>query len=409
MASFYLENMMVCIILGFKALYMSLLFVAVTSSSATIPKVFDVQSYGAKGDGKTDNTNAFTNAWKDACAYNGRSRVYIPRGTFYLGGVTFKGPCSGKISFFIDGTLLAPSNNDDIKSDTWISFQYIDYLTITGSGIIDGQGKESWPHDECYKHDKCPLLAMNMGFDFVNNSRIKWITSRNSKAGHFNFFNVDHFNVTDVTITAPGDSPNTDGIKIAFSSNVQISNTHIGTGDDCIAILSGNTNFDIYNVTCGPGHGISVGSLGKSKEEKNVEGITVRDSVFTGTIAAVRIKTWESSASTIAISKIVYENIQMVDVESPIIIDQTYCPFPPCEKAGDSHIQVQDVTLKNIWGTSRSKVAVNLECSKSFPCKDIQLIDINLKNNGPGGPATALCENVKGSARGTMVPPSCLN
>ena len=54
-------------------------------------------------------------------------------------------------------------------------------------------------------------------------------------------------------------------------------------------------------------------------------------------------------------------------------------------------------------------MAVNLQCSKSFPCKDIQLIDINLTHNGADGPATALCENVKGSARGKMVPPSCLN
>jgi len=42
-----------------------------------------------------------------------------------------------------------------------------------------------------------------MGFAFVNNSRIKDITSLNSKMGHFNFFFVHHFNITGVTITAP--------------------------------------------------------------------------------------------------------------------------------------------------------------------------------------------------------------
>lgn len=123
----------------------------------------------------------------------------------------------------------------------------------------------------------------NMGFDFVKKSRMNGITSLNSKAGHLNFFSVDHFDITGVSLKAPGNSPNTDGIKIALSSNMQISNTHISTGDDCIAMLSGNTNFDIYNVTCGPGHGISIGSLGKNKDEKNVKGLTVRDSVFTGT------------------------------------------------------------------------------------------------------------------------------
>lgn len=171
-----------------------------------------------------------------------------------------------------------------------------------------------------------------MGFDFVKKSRIQGITSLNSKAGHLNFFSVDHFNITGVNITAPGDSPNTDGIKIGLSSNMQISNTRISTGDDCIAILSGNTNFDIYNVTCGPGHGISVGSLGKDKDERNVEGLRVKDTVFTGTTNGLRIKTWESPASSIVISNLVYENIQMINVENPIDINQKYCPYPPCQK-----------------------------------------------------------------------------
>lgn len=171
-----------------------------------------------------------------------------------------------------------------------------------------------------------------MGFDFVKKSRIEGITSLNSKAGHFNFLSVDHFNINGVNITAPGNSPNTDGIKISLSSNIKISNTHISTGDDCIAVLSGNTNFDIYNVTCGPGHGISVGSLGKNKDEKNVDGLTVKNTVFTSTTNGIRIKTWEYSASTIVVSNFVYENIQMINVKNPIIIDQKYCPYPPCKK-----------------------------------------------------------------------------
>jgi len=170
-----------------------------------------------------------------------------------------------------------------------------------------------------------------MGFAFVNNSNIKDITSLNSKMGHFNFFSVHHFNITGVTITASGDSPNTDGIKMGSCSNMHISNTNIGTGDDCIAILSGTTNLDISNVKCGPGHGISVGSLGKNKDEKDVKNLTVRDVIFNGTSDGIRIKTWESSASKILVSNFVYENIQMIDVGKPINIDQKYCPHPPCE------------------------------------------------------------------------------
>lgn len=56
-ATIYLKNKMACISFAFKALCLSLLVVAVTSRPDTGPQVFDVQSYGAKGDGQTDNTN----------------------------------------------------------------------------------------------------------------------------------------------------------------------------------------------------------------------------------------------------------------------------------------------------------------------------------------------------------------
>ncbi|KAL0813591.1 hypothetical protein Bca101_070034 [Brassica carinata] len=245
-------------------------------------------------------------------------------------------------------------------------------------------------------------LPANMAFDFVRKSRINGLISLNSKSEHLNFFCVDHFNISHVNLTAPGNSPNTDGIKIGMSNNVKIRDSHIGSGDDCIAILSGKTNFDIHNITCGPGHGISAGSLGKHKEEKNVENVRVRDTVFTGTSDGIRFKTWESSVAEITVSGFLYENIKMVDVRHDIVSTST-------RSIGDSHVQIRNVTFKNIWGTSRDKVAVNLQCSKSFPCKDIQLIDINLIHNGSDGPATALCEYVNGSARGKMFPPSCLN
>ncbi|XP_020884760.1 exopolygalacturonase [Arabidopsis lyrata subsp. lyrata] len=432
-----------------KALCVSLLFIVVASRPTGRPKVFNVQRHGSKPDGKTDNANAFTSVWSRACRReSGRSKIYVPKGTFYLGGVEFVGPCKNPIEFIIDGTLLAPANPSDIKQDTWINFRYINNLSISGSGTLDGQGKQSWPLNDCHKNPSCPKLAMvtflnlfqlllhfkrynyylhlklsslliylnyflkTMGFAFVNNSNIKDITSLNSKMGHFNFFSVHHFNITGVTIAAPGDSPNTDGIKMGSCSNIHISNTNIGTGDDCIAILSGTTNLDISNVKCGPGHGISVGSLGKNKDEKDVKDLTVRDIVFNGTSDGIRIKTWESSASKILVSNFVYENIQMIDVGKPINIDQKYCPHPPCEheKKGESHVQIQDLKLKNIYGTSKNKVAVNLQCSKSFPCKNVELIDINIKHNGlEAGSSTAVCENVDGSVRGKMVPQHCLN
>ncbi|CAH8361518.1 unnamed protein product [Eruca vesicaria subsp. sativa] len=389
-------------------------FLAVSSAQANVfhggEKVFDVRNYGARGDGKRDNAFAFKKAWNDACQWSGgRSTVYIPAGIFYLNQITFTGPCKSYIAFTITGTLLAPLSLSAIRQEEWIAFEYVDNLTVTGGGLLDGQGSYSWRLNDCNKNPNCPVLDMNIGFRFVRSSRINGIRSLNSKMGHFNLFSVENFNITGVTITAPGDSPNTDGIKIGRSKDMHISNVTIGTGDDCIAILDGNTNLEISNVRCGPGHGISVGSLGRNKDEKNVEGLTVRDSVFNGTNNGLRIKTWAKSVSQTLLSKFLYENIQMINVGNPIVIDQQYCPNGLCESNGkyNSHVQIKDVKYNNIWGTSTTRAALNIQCSKTFPCQDVKLSNINLVYKGRDGLVTALCENVGGSVLGKIVPGDC--
>lgn len=93
-------------------------------------------------------------------------------------------------------------------------------------------------------------------------------------------------------IQSPGNSPNTDGIHIQASQNVAITNSKISsgnlhlsifflfflcytlilscfwldlalwfTGDDCISIGDYSSNVQIYNIQCGPGHGIRLSLL----------------------------------------------------------------------------------------------------------------------------------------------------
>ncbi|TXG72984.1 hypothetical protein EZV62_001563 [Acer yangbiense] len=83
-------------------------------------------------------------------------------------------------------------------------------------------------------------------------------------------------------VTAPGDSHNTDGIHVQ-SDSVTILNSIIATSDDCVSIGPGTTNLWIENVICGPGHGISVGSLGKKLQEagvENVSGVQISDVTY---------------------------------------------------------------------------------------------------------------------------------
>ena len=135
----------------------------------------------------------------------------------------------------------------------------------------------------------------------------------------------------------------------------------------------------------------------------------MRNSVFNGTTDGLRIKTYAKSVSEISVSNFVYDNIQMLNVGNPIVIDQQYCPHGQCDSPGkyNSHVQIRNVKYNKIWGTSTSQAALNMQCSKTFPCQDVELSNINLMYNGRDGLATALCENVGGSVRGTVVPSGC--
>lgn len=372
-------------------------------------KFFDVMNYGAVADGKTDDSQAFLKAWRDACEYYGRSRVWIPRRTFMLNSVTFEGPCNGSIAFLIKGTLKAPTDPRSFFTETWIGFKYIDDLTVKGSGYLDGQGQAAWPYNDCYRNPHCNPLPATLRFDFITNSNVNHLRSINSKNTHINLFACRNMNISKIRMTSPESSPNTDGIHIGLSSNIKISRSVIQTGDDCISMVSGSRNIEINDVSCGPGHGISVGSLGRSHESEYVAGISVRNCTFKGADNGLRIKTWSPSLYSVA-SNLTFEDIVMQNTGNPILIDQQYCPFSDCDTKGESssRVQIQDVTFKNIRGVSSTLVAVNIQCSEDRPCKNVKLIDINLAYNGTGGQAMAMCSHVRGSSYGKQIPKGCV-
>lgn len=152
----------------------------------------------------------------------------------------------------------------------------------------------------------------------------------NSKNIHFKVFGCGNMTFSHVNISAPPNSPNTDGIHISHSTNIHVLDSHIGTGDDCIAMIAGSNNINISGVTCGPGHGISIGSLGNSPNEV-AKDIYVKNCTLIGTQNGLRIKTWASSIVG-NVTNINYEDIIMKRVQNPIIIDQNYCPTRHCSK-----------------------------------------------------------------------------
>ncbi|CAI9767311.1 unnamed protein product [Fraxinus pennsylvanica] len=225
---------------------------------------------------------------------------------------------------------------------------------------------------------------------------------------HVNVIGCKNLTFQHFTVSAPADSINTDGIHIAKSEGVYVLDSVIKTGDDCISVGDGMKELHIERVTCGPGHGISVGSLGKGATEEDVMGIYVKNCTFIGTENGIRVKTWPSAPAKLQITDLHYEDIIMDNVNNPIVIDQEYCPWNQCKLDSPSLIKISKMTVKNIKGTSATPVAVSLVCSKAAPC-DVEVGDVDLAYRGNQGPITTKCINTKPTFVGKQNPPICAN
>ncbi|RDX98337.1 Exopolygalacturonase, partial [Mucuna pruriens] len=369
-------------------------------------KLFNVRDYGAVADGKKDNSAAFLKAWNDSCSWNGTGTVLIPEGTYMLTSVIFNGPCKGWTTFQINGVLKAPSDPTLLTDQKWINFRYIDQLYVNGGGTLDGQGTST--RQICGNNTNCQILFTTMVFDFITNGHVENLHSTDSKGGHFIVFGSGNMSLTNLTIAAPKDNRNTDGIKISHTIGINITNAQIGTGDDCVAMIAGTSNVRIFNVTCGPGHGISVGSLGGNDGEKDLGDIVVKNCTFNGTSSGVKIKTWAAPLKIpLNVSNFVHEDIVMENVQYPIVIDQYYCPERNCDPKENSHVQISNMTYKNIRGSSATDFAVSFNCSQLMPCQNITLENINLSRYG-GGNLSDFCSHVNGASYGQQIPPSCI-
>ncbi|XP_057793407.1 exopolygalacturonase-like [Salvia miltiorrhiza] len=343
--------------------------------------LFSIVQFGAISDATTNSKQAFLNAWKKACIINGGT-ISIPAGTFQLSDIEFLGPCKGQTNFVLNGTLIAPTVPTP-NLDYWIIFRDVDGLSISGKGTLNGNGASYWK-------SKQQTFVTSLKLEHVKNAGIRDIHSVNSKKFHFAINNCQGVAITNVGITAPGNSPNTDGIHLQASENIIISNTNIATGDDCISIGDGVTNMNITGINCGPGHGISIGSLGRYPNEKEVKSISVTNCNFTNTQNGLRIKTYGPSPPGL-VSEITFQGIGIRNVQNPIVIDQHYCPNAKCSTPGESSIAIKGVRFIDVRGTSNAAVGVKIECSKSKPCEDIELKGVSLTFKGK--PTTAICSS----------------
>ncbi|KAK4275864.1 hypothetical protein QN277_018878 [Acacia crassicarpa] len=380
-------------------IYISALFLLLAPSIIAQPVVFDITKYSGAPNG--DLTSSLERAWKAACESTSASKVFVPKNTYNLRQIELKGPCKAPIELHIEGNIVAPKDPNQFDTDAqWVRFGNVDSFTLSGGATFDGQGSTAWKQNNCHKTWNCKKLSMNFGFNFMNNSIIRDITSKHSKHFHVNVLGCQNITFSKFSIEAPAESPNTDGIHIGRSTQVKILHSNIGTGDDCISLGDGSRQVTVEDVTCGPGHGISVGSLGKYEYEEPVEGLIVKNCTFKNTDNGVRIKTWPGTPVKIPVSRLRFENLVMINVTNPIIIDQEYCPWNQCSKQTPSKVKISKVSFNNIRGTSTTKEGMILVCSSGVPCEEVKLANINLRFQGT--PATATCKNIKPQVFGNV-------
>ncbi|CAI0404645.1 unnamed protein product [Linum tenue] len=369
-------------------------------------KIVNVDRFGAKGDGRWDDTQAFEKAWKAACSSTGPTTVFaVPKKKIYLlKPITFAGPCRGTRVVQIFGTIKASRDMKDYENDRrhWIKFESLQNFRVKGGGTIDGNG-QIWWQNSCKVNTRLPCKDAPNAVTFYecNNIIVSNLKFRNSQKMHVSFDKCADVKVVRLFVAAPENSPNTDGIHVTATQNIQISRCVIKTGDDCISIVSGSRNVKATDITCGPGHGISIGSLGAGNSGAQVSDVVVNRAILTGTSNGVRIKTWQGGSGYAR--NIQFQNIAMNNVTNPIIIDQNYCDRDePCHEQA-SAVRVSNVMYKNIKGTSASKVAINLECSKSVRCHEIVMQDVSLASQRPEY-VEASCVSVDLTRRGIVTP-----
>ncbi|KAL6227862.1 hypothetical protein ACLB2K_001818 [Fragaria x ananassa] len=383
-----------------------ILYQSSASGDQNSTSTYNVLKFGAKRNGVTDSTQAFLETWSAACGTSSdSSEIYVPKGRYLLGAMAFKGDCNSHVTFRIDGTLVASPDYRVLgQANNWFSFERVSGVTIIG-GALDAKGSALWACKLSTKTTSCPNGATTLSFTNSKDIRVEGLMSLNSQMFHIVINGCQDVLIQGVKVIAAGNSPNTDGIHVQFSKNVAIFDTSIKTGDDCVSIGPGTKDLWMERIFCGPGHGISIGSLAKDLVEEGVQNVTLKNAIFKGTQNGLRIKSW-ARPSTGFVQGVQFLDVKMINVQNPIIIDQNYCPHNLNCPGQVSGVKVSDVLYQNIRGTSATAVAIKLDCSAANPCSGVRLENVNLTCRKQA--IQSYCTNVNGKSVGTVQTSSCL-
>lgn len=314
-----------------------LLFLAATSYGESKTRVCNVRAYGAKADGHTMDTAAIQKAI-DACASNGGGIVRLSGGTFLSAPIHLKSGINLQIEK--GATLLGTSKHSDYpkkmefrEPGRWslVSATNADHVSITGGGIIDGNGESWWKQAHAaHEHGimgKITFRPRLVVFDHCRDVLVEGVTIENSPSWQLVPYYSENVTIRNIRVLAPASSPNTDAVDPFSSTNVRIEHLYADVGDDNIAIKSGaigssgnspSKNIKIKDCVFLHGHGLSIGS----EIAGGAQNIVAEHIEFRGTAHGIRIKAGRDRGNDV--SNLIFRDFTMENVQQPIVINEYY-------------------------------------------------------------------------------------
>ncbi len=214
--------------------------------------MLNILDFGARGNGRTDDTESIQNAI-DECAIRGGGRIIVPSGTASVAGPLLLR--NGVDLHLEQGSMLCalleperyrcasipdPGNG---RFGAWIRADEANEISISGFGTIDGRGVGFMEDEEethfIYRHegraDGRPQLLQLRGCSRIS---ITGVTFRDSARWALHFGGCRDISIHDIRVLNSLKIPNADAIDIDGCRNVRISNCHIESADDSICLKS---------------------------------------------------------------------------------------------------------------------------------------------------------------------------
>ena len=223
--------------------------------------MISILEFGAVGDGKSLNTQAFERAVEKA--KRNRDTVCVPAGIFLTGTINLEG-----VSLHLEaGAVIKGSPNmKDYPCQDYVHNElgrlralivnlHHDHVAITGQGTIDLNGlsffdtmkmntegirKPFTPEQEaeCTYYIPSQRPSQCIFFHDCKDVRIEGVTVLNAPCWTITCSHCENIHLTNLTIDTDLNVPNDDGIHLSACKGAIISDCHISSGDDCIALSS---------------------------------------------------------------------------------------------------------------------------------------------------------------------------